>query len=498
MKSPEGKDIILRLSNISKLYPGMIALRDVNLEIEKGTVHGLIGKNGAGKSTLVNIISGVITPTFGEIEIGEHNFSSLTRMTAQEYGVSIVTQDAKVIPEFTVAETLFSPNYIMKNRVIDWQEIYLKADEIAGKAGFKLDTKMKIRDLPLSVQQFILILKAFYVDNSDVVILDEASASLSAKDQALLFNIVKIAREHGKTILYISHRMDEILSLCDKVTVIRDGRTIATEDCANLDRKKLSSYIVGSSDYESNENDAARSIKGRKMFSAKNITKVGVFDKISFDVKMGEIVGFAGLRGSGRTELFKAIAGIEPFDSGVLELEDKEILFKNPWDALEKGVVYLPEEREKEGLVIDHSVKQNLVISAINRLIMFNLINRKREEGLSDELIGRLDIKAIPEQEVGTLSGGNRQKVVIGKVIATEPKLLLLDEPTKGIDIAVKASVLKIIKEDLSKTNAIVISSPGLSELLEICDRILVLSKGKIVKEFARGTYDEQKIYSYM
>ncbi|MDR1922562.1 MAG: sugar ABC transporter ATP-binding protein [Candidatus Adiutrix sp.] len=496
------KQSALKLSNISKIYPGVIALRDINLDVEKGAVHGLIGKNGAGKSSLVNIISGVIVPTEGEIQVADRTFTHLTPMSAQENGISIITQDAQLIPDFTVAETLFSPNLLKKNGLIDWKSIRARAQEAMDGTNFKVDVGIKNRDLSISFQKFILLIKAFYIDESSVVILDEVSASISPKDQHVLFDIVREAKNNGKTILYITHRMEEIKQICDRVTVIRDGRSIATEECATLSEAKLTSYIVGQAEYKvdaAGVADAKAKLEAAEtVCSVRRLTSVGKFNNISFEVRKGEILGLAGLRGSGRTEIFRTISGLDKFDSGAIEFEGREAAMKTPWAAKEAGIVYLTEDRDAEGLVLNHSVESNLLISILNRFIKCLFISPRQEEAAAEALIKKVKIKALAKQEVQTLSGGNRQKVVIGKVISGNPKLLLLDEPTKGIDIDAINSVLKFIKEELSETMAMVITSPGLGELMDICDRILVISEGEIVHEFFRGEFSEEKIYALM
>ncbi|MDR1677651.1 MAG: sugar ABC transporter ATP-binding protein [Deltaproteobacteria bacterium] len=497
-KSPS----VLKLSNISKIYPGVIALKDINLNVEKGEVHGLIGKNGAGKSTLVNIVSGVIVPTEGEIQVADKTFTYLTRMGAQENGISIVTQDAQLIPDFTVAETLFSPNLLKKKGLIDWKTIYAKAQSVVDETNFKVDVSIKNRDLSVSFQKFILLIKSFYIDDSSIVILDEVSASISPKDQHVLFDIVREAKSNGKTILYITHRMEEIKQICDRVTILRDGRSIATEECGALSPEKLTSYIIGQAEYKVDVTgvaDTKAKLAGAKTIcSVKELTSIGRFANISFEVKKGEILGLAGLRGSGRTEILRTIAGMDKFDSGSIEFEGVERVMKTPWETKEAGIVYLTEDRDTEGLVLNHTVERNLLLSVLKKFIKRLFISLRQESVEAEALIKKVNIKAHLMQEVQTLSGGNRQKVVIGKVISCNPKLLLLDEPTKGIDIDAINSVLKFIKEELSESMAIVITSPGLGELVHICDRILVISEGKIVDEFFRGEFNEEKIYALM
>jgi len=498
--------IALKLNNISKLYPGTIALRKVNLEILEGKVHGLIGKNGAGKTTLVNLISGVTSPTQGDIYIKNKWFKSLSRIDAKKEGITIVTQEPQIVPEFNVAETFFSPDYILKNKFINWKKMISLAKEIMEKIKFDLDVEMKMGELSISTRQFILILKAFYLEKASIIILDEASASLSKKDGEILFKIISTAKDQGKTIIYISHRMDEILKVCDRVTVLRDGETIITKDCSELDERKLSSFIIGdknmtisSGKLKKTIDDNVKTKKEETVLQVRNLTKVGYFWNINFELKKGEILGIAGLRGSGRTEILKSIVGAEKPDIGEILVCEKTKKFRNPCHALRNGIVYLPEERDKEGIILDLSVRENIVLSKIKDLVKFVLINASKENNIVKNLIKELNIiTPSSEQEIKNLSGGNKQKVVVGKIMVTNPKIILLDEPTKGIDIETKANILKLIKEELSKKSSIIMTSPGLDELIEVCDRIIVLYEGKIVSEYNKKDFDEENIYLAM
>jgi len=498
--------IALKLKNISKLYPGTIALKGVNLEVLKGEVHGLIGKNGAGKTTLVNLVSGVIFPTQGDIYIGDKHFKSLSRIDAKKEGISIVTQEPEVVSEFNVTETFFSPDYILKNNFINWKIMISRAKEIIEKIKFDLDVEMKMGELSISTRQFILILKAFFVEKASIIILDEASASLSKKDEEILFEIISIAKDQGKTIIYISHRMDEVLKVCDRVTVLRDGETIITKDCSELDERRLSSFIIGDKNMTVSLGELKKTIgdniktkKEEIILQVRNLTKIGYFQNINFELKKGEILGIAGLRGSGRTEILKSIVGAEKADIGEIVVCKKTKKFKNPCHALRNGIVYLPEERDKEGIISDLSVRENMVLAKIKDLVKFGFINARKENNIVKNLIKELNIiTSSSEQEIKNLSGGNKQKVVVGKIIAINPIIILLDEPTKGVDIETKANILKIIKEKLSKNSSVIMTSPSLDELIEVCDRIIVLYEGKIVSEYHKKNFNEENIYLAM
>lgn len=490
---------VLRLSQISKIYPGTVALHNVNLDVRKGEVHGIIGKNGAGKSTLVGIIAGMISPTEGEIFVENKSFKSLTRINSKKEKISIVTQDPQVILDFTVAENLFMGDYICRKRFVNWKEIYSQAEQILKKVNLHINARAKAADLSISERQLLLVLKAFYVENARIVILDEVSASLSQKDEQILYDVIDQIKATGNTILFISHRTDELLKVCDRVTVLRDGRSIVTESCAELDKEKLSSLIVGEEFRISEGPQGAGptyAMDEEPILSVENLTRLGFYHNISFNLRKGEILGLAGLRGSGRTEILKGIAGIEPAEDGLIRVGGTTRRLTHPSQALQEGIVYLPEDRENEGIIGTLSVRENLILNALPSVSRGGMVNKARERQFTAAIIEALGIKtASGEQEVNQLSGGNKQKVVVGRISATQPKVVLLDEPTKGVDISAKESILGIVREKLSKTAGIIMTSPGLDDLIMICDRILILYQGEITGEFSREEFSEGDLY---
>jgi ABC-type sugar transport system ATPase subunit len=505
VKAAEGKQaaegrVILRLDGITKLYPGSIALFDARMDVREGEVHGIIGKNGAGKSTLVNVVSGITPPTGGIIEIGGDRYGSLTRQRAKRKGIAIVTQEPEVIPDFTVAENLFFPDYLRRpGGRITWGDINREAGRMMERAGLRVNVLAKMSDLPLSEQQLVLVAKAFYLEKAKIIILDEVTASLSSKDAAFLYEIIAAQKRGGKAILFISHHMGEILEICDRVTVLRDGKTVATEERKTLDKQRLSLFIVGGKDLAAgSEGGAAESrVKtGDPVLTVKGLTRAGAFYDVSFDLRGGEILGIAGLRGSGRTELLKAIAGVDRADEGRIFVKGEERAFRSPAEAFAGGVVYLPENRDGEGLVENLSVRENLSLSSLRHLTRGAFINKREERIAVEGLIDMLSIVTpSPEQEVRNLSGGNRQKVVVGKIFAARPLVYLLDEPTRGIDISAKMSILAIIKDRLASRAGVIMTAPGLEDLVGVCDRILILCGGRVVNEFFRGAFGERDLY---
>ena len=494
------KGSVLRLHNVSKIYPGTVALQNVSLDVKKGEVHGIIGKNGAGKSTLVGIVAGITAPTGGEIFVGEKKFDALTRILAKKEKISIVPQDPQVILDFTVAENLFVADYICKKGFLNWKELYLKAEEIIRKNNLHFNVRAKAADLSISERQLLLVLKACYVEESSIIILDEASASLSQEDEKTLYRIIEERKKEGSTILFISHRTDELLRVCDRVTVLRDGKSVTTEKCADLNKEKLSSLIVGEDLLHKTVAQSRFQFREDRselpVLSVENLTRLGFYRNITFDLHQGEVLGLAGLRGSGRTELLKGIAGIEPAEEGIIRVENTVRRFSTPSQALRGGIVYLPEDREREGVISLLSVRENLVLNSLKKISKTCLISQKKERKFAASIIDMFGIKtASQEQEVGHLSGGNKQKVVVGRIAATQPRILLLDEPTKGVDISTREGILAITREKLSKTAGIIMTSPGLEDLIQICDRILILFEGEIIDEFGREDFRESDLF---
>ena len=494
------REVALRLSNISKIYPGTVALQGVNLEVQRGEVHGIIGKNGAGKSTLVGIIAGIVSPTRGDIHIEDKVYKSLNRIISKKEKIAIVPQEPQVILDFTVAENLFMSDYVRSSRLINWKGLFDSAEQIVKKANLNINVRAKAADLSVSEQQLLLVLKACYVEKAKIIILDEASASLSHDDEKLLYDIIQERKQCGNTILFISHRTDELLKVCDRLTVIRDGKSISTCECAQLDREKLSALIVGEegiSELKVVEKDAPEKAGAKAtLLSVENLTRAGFYHNVSFQLRESEILGLAGLRGSGRTEILKGIAGIDLVEKGRIKLENQEKRLFSPSQALKEGIVYLPEDREREGLINMHCVRENLVLNSLRRVSSGGLINTRREKQFIANLIYAFDIKvASSEQEVSQLSGGNKQKVVVGRISAAGPRVFLLDEPTRGVDIAAKESILKIIKEKLSQGSGVIITSPGIEDLMKICDRILIIYQGEVTREFKKKDFSEKDIY---
>jgi ABC-type sugar transport system ATPase subunit len=504
MENSSTDESLLDLQSITMIYPGTIALNQVNLNIKAGECHGVIGKNGAGKTTLMNIISGIIRPSEGQIFINGRQMRSFSRIKSRDEGIFIITQEPQIIPEFTVAENLFYPNYFKKSfGKIDWNSISKQAELTVQKAGLRLNIEAKASDLSISEQQLLLILKAFFASDDRVIILDEVTAALTKKDQEFLFQLIEKQTTQGKAVLFISHRLSEIMRVCDRISVLRDGEKIATKHISETTEADLSRLIVG--------NDSRRDIVdhkisktyeiscGETILQVDSLTLAGGFQNISLELARGEVLGIAGLRGSGRTEFLKTLAGVFRADNGTIKMDGEIVALKTPGQALKRGIVYLPEDRDQEGLIQNLSVRLNLTLSSIWDHTKGIFINEESERKKADELVNALEILATSlEQEVQSLSGGNRQKVVIGKLILLSPRIFLLDEPTKGIDISAKKTMLDIVRNRLVRNAAVVLTSPSLEELIQTCDRIIVLHEGLLTKHFYQKDFDYESIYLAM
>jgi ABC-type sugar transport system ATPase subunit len=487
---------VLRLEHVTKVFSGTVALRDISIDLRRGEVHGVVGKNGAGKSTLVNIISGMLEPDEGRIIVNGRTYRGLSRAVAKREGIAIVPQEPQVVLDYTVAENLLIPDFeFFRYNIVNWGATHRKAREIVERTNLSLNVEARAGDLSISEQQLMLVIKACYVEHARIIILDEASASLSQKDERLFFDLVRKMRDEGNTVVFISHRIDEILGVCDRVTVLRDGRSVATVDCEGLDKRTVSRMIVGEEVNENSFGSAGREV-GDVVLSVRDLCRAGAFKDISFDLRSGEILGLAGLRGSGRTEILKAVAAIDPPDEGVVRVDGFSGQFERPSEAYANGVVYLPEDRENEGIVTMLSVRENLVLNSLHKIIRNGLIDGAMEAAHVAGLMEALDVRAAsPEQEIGQLSGGNKQKVLVGRIMAADPKAFLLDEPTRGVDIAAKSSILHVIRDDLTRSAGVILTSPGLDDLMQVCDRILVLYRGEIVKEVARRDFNEGDLF---
>lgn len=483
---------ILTLENIVKTYPGVLALDDVSVEIIRGEVHALVGENGAGKSTLIKTCSGAIKPDSGKIIIESKNFQSLTPKKSVENGIAVIYQEFNLVGELSVAENIFLGRAIRKGFVIDKKEMIRLSSEIFKEFEIKIDPNELVKNLTVGYQQIVEIAKAMS-QNAKILIMDEPSAPLTNQEAESMYVIVDKLKAKGVTIIYISHRMNEIFRLSDRVTVLRDGRKIVTLKTSETNIDELVKLMVGR---ELSETYPKRKhkISNEPVLEVEKLNGNSLHD-ISFKINKGEVLGFAGLIGAGRTELAELIFGVKPIVSGEIKINGNSLKIKSPKQAIENGIALVPEDRKQLGAHLDIDVKGNTVISVLNRISKFSIVDKKEELKIADYYKSYLKVKTPNlDEKVKNLSGGNQQKVIIGKWLATDPDLIILDEPTRGIDVGAKYEIYTLINTLIESGKTILMISSEMEEIMGMSDRIIVLSDGRITGEFPKNEFDQEKI----
>jgi rhamnose transport system ATP-binding protein len=480
------------LSGISKRFGATQALEDVSLDLLPGEVHALVGENGAGKSTLVKILAGVHQPDSGTIRLAGEATQIQGPAHARSLGIAVVHQEPRLFPDLTVAENVFL-GHAPSGRLgtIDWRAMRRAADALFRELDVQLDAGAPVRGLSMADQQLIEIAKSLSLD-ARVLILDEPTASLSAHEVARLFTIVRRLRDRGVSILFVSHRLDEVFELCDRATVFRDGRQVITTATAGLTTADLVRHMVGRA---VSLFPKVTTPVGDVLLEVAGLTRAGTFRDVSFSVRAGEIVGFAGLVGAGRTEVARVLFGIDRRDAGTITLGGKPVDFASPSAALHAGIAYLPEDRHQQGLVLDFTIAQNVTLPILPRLFPRFLIHASAERKVAHAYTEQFNVRMTGvDQLVGALSGGNQQKVVLAKWLASEPRVLILDEPTRGIDIGAKVEVHRIISELAASGLGIILISSDLPEVLAMSDRILVLHEGRITADIPHARATQERV----
>lgn len=478
--------VLLRMKNIRKTFPGVLALDNIDFELESGEIHGMLGENGAGKSTLINVLGGIYIPDRGEIIINGQKTQINGVKDAQEAGIAVIHQELVLVPHMSIAENVFLGREIKSPAgLVDKKRMERESVEILKRVGLEISPSVPVRSLSVAQQQMVEIAKALSL-NARILVMDEPSSSLTDSEVERMFAIMRKLKREGVGIIYISHKMKELFEITDRITVIRDGSYIGTIQTSEADMDQLVHMMVGrelTSYYTRTEYEI-----GNVMLELKDINRSGVLKNIDFSVRAGEIVGFAGLVGAGRSELFKAVLGIEPMDSGTVLIEGKNAGRLSPKKAQEMGMVLVPENRKKEGLVLINTVAFNLTLPVLDQFVKGIFVNKKRQLEIENTYIDSMNIKTPSRlQKVGNLSGGNQQKVVIGKWLAARPKILILDEPTRGVDVGAKAEIYKIIDRLAEQGIAIVIISSEMAELINMCDRMVVMNQGRIAGELKKS-----------
>lgn len=482
---------ILTLKNITKEFPGVKALDDVTINIERGTIHGLVGENGAGKSTLIKVLAGIYRPNKGEIILDGKPCRFNSPIEARRAGISVVHQEIKLAEPLSVAENMFLGNVQLKNGLVDWKGMRRRAREIVEDLGMDIDINAQVSSLTVAKKQIVEIMHAIN-NNSRILIMDEPSAVLTDRELEVMFRIVKQLRDEGITIIYISHRLDEIFGLCSNVSVLRDGRHIDTIPVASVDRQGLINMMVGREMGQEYPKEVGN--VGGTILEVKNLSR-GILQDISFEVKSGEVFGISGLVGAGRTELARAILGIDKPESGEVYVRGKKVHYRTFADAIRDGLGLIPEDRKLQGLVQIMSVKRNTTLVNMKRVLRAGVISSSLEEKLSKEYANKLHVVTPSmETEVQYLSGGNQQKVVIAKWLFQNSEILFLDEPTRGIDVGAKAEIYRLINRMAKEGKTIIMISSEMPELLGMCDRIMVMHEGHKMGELNAAEATQEKI----
>lgn len=473
-------ETIVSLKNITKFFPGVTALRDVSLNLKKGEIHGLIGENGAGKSTLIKVLTGVNIPDKGEIELDGEKVSFHGPMDAKHKGIACVYQELNIVKDLSVTDNLFIGNYVKKGALLDYGYMNKRSAEILGSMNQDVNPNTLCGELGMGVQQMVEIGKSILLD-AKVLILDEPTSSLGEKETEELFRIVNMLKEKGLAIVFVSHKLEEIFELCDVVTVMRDGEKVVTKKTTELTKDDLVAYMVGRkmSDYYPHISFKV----GETAIEAKNITRYGSFENVSFKACRGEILGFSGLVGAGRTEVCRCLFGADPLDSGEIFVNGKKMKLKQPQDAIKAGIAFVTEDRKGQGLVLSQSVSRNICLANLRKFSK-GFIDDKGVSEQADRAVESLKIKTPSiESEVATLSGGNQQKVVIAKWLNSNAEIFIFDEPTRGIDVGAKMEVYNVMKQLADGGKCVIMVSSELPEILGMCHRVMVMREGHVMAE---------------
>lgn len=481
-------EIIVSMKNISKSFPGVKALDHVNFELRSGEVMALLGENGAGKSTLMKVLSGVYTRDEGTMEIFGREYGDLTPKQAQEAGVAIIHQELNMCRHLTVTENMFLAREIKGTLSLNNAKMEAEAKRILDDLKIDIDPRQTVGELPVSKQQMVEIAKALSI-NAKILIMDEPTSALTAKEIDDLFRIIRKLKAEGRGIVYISHRLEELQHIVDRVTIMRDGQYICNGNFADMTMDEIIANMVGREIKEQFPRVECK--KGKKIFEVKNLNAGKMVRNINFSAYEGEIVGFAGLMGAGRTETTRAIFGVDEKESGEIYVDGKAVVIKGPMDAIKHGVVLAPEDRKKDGLCTKLSIRQNLALPNLDLICSrFGVINSHKEDALCKKAVSDLMIKT-PNVEIdsGNLSGGNQQKVVVGKWLARDSRVVIFDEPTRGIDVGAKVEIYHLMNELKKQGIAVIFVSSEMPEVMGIADRIIVMCDGRITGEvMARET----------
>jgi ribose transport system ATP-binding protein len=488
-------EYILQMSNISKSFFGNTVLNNVNFNLKKGSVHAIVGGNGAGKSTLMKILTGVYTKDSGEIIVDGKKVDFSDYSDANACGIRMIFQELSVVPSMSVVENIYLNHEDKKGFFNDDKKMKQNAQALLRRFDLNVSVDDKISDLSVGLCQLIEIIKALSQEVK-VLVMDEPTASLTDNEVKRLFDIVRSLRAEGVSIVYISHRMNEILDIADEITVLRDGKHIITEDAKKLTIKDIINYMLGDVEKRSFEyHERPHPHNPQLMLCVRDLCVDNLVKDVSFNITEGEIVGLAGLMGSGRTEILESLFGIRKIQKGTITIQGNVVTIKTTRDAIMAGIALVPEDRRREGLVLMHTLKNNMLIALFRRVCGMFFIEENKIKNIVGQSITELNVKTNNmDATISNLSGGNQQKIVIAKWLKNNPKLLLLDEPTAGIDIGAKGEIIKIIEDYASAGNSVIVVSSEIPELMAMCDRILVMVDGKLTEELSRNDIKNEEI----
>lgn len=488
-------EYLLKMENIVKDFPGIRALDKVNFTLKQGQIHGLLGSNGAGKSTLIKVLGGFYADYEGDIYIEGREASIRTPRQATDYGIAVIHQEFSLLSDLTVAENIMLGREPLKKRgglsFVDWPILYHDTQSFLAELGFNLPVKAKIRELGVAQQQLVQIAKALICD-AKVLVMDEPTARLSSAERNDLFAIIQRLRDSGVGIIYISHFLEEVFMIADQLTILRDGKVVSSKSASELDHASVVHLMIGREVANTSREHVSQ--VGAPVLEVKNLTDHERFHDISFTLHQGEILGLAGLVGAGRTELARSLFGANlPSLTGNIFIEGEDFTPSSPQEAIARGLALLPEDRKQQGLILAHSVSANLSLTTLNQHTKGPIIRSSKRKELVNRMIELVGVKCTSsEVSVNTLSGGNQQKVVLGKWLAVKPSILILDQPTAGIDVGAKAEVYKIMEQLVQDGMSLIVISDEPEELARVCDRVLIMRKGRIVKEFVGPLSSEE------
>ncbi|MDO5516722.1 MAG: sugar ABC transporter ATP-binding protein [Clostridium sp.] len=492
-------ETVLEMKNISKIFPGVRALSNVDFNLRKGEIHTLMGENGAGKSTLIKVLTGVYEITEGNIYLNGKEIKISSTEQAQKYGISTVYQEVNLCPNLTVAENIYIGREPKKHGCIDWKKMNRDSSNLLKeRLNLDIDVKKELNNYSVAVQQMVAIARAVDISNG-ILILDEPTSSLDDNEVKQLFKIMRKFKEEGMSIIFVTHFLDQVYEVSDRITVLRNGQLVGTYDADKLPRIDLVSKMIGK-DYSEIE----KTVKTKKEYNTKlkddlivtdNFGRIGTINPFNINIKKGEVIGFAGLLGSGRSECAKAIFGIDKSTSGTITINGKKYSYIYPKKSIKEGFGFCPEDRKVEGIIGDLTIRENIILAIQGRMGAFKYISMKKQQEIAQKYIDLLKIKTPSmEQKICNLSGGNQQKVILARWLATEPQLLILDEPTRGIDIGAKGEITELILKLAAGGMTILFISSELSEIVKCCDRVIILRDRNVIGQLKGNEIEESRI----